>query len=280
MNATAQHCALVVGADGLIGKTLSAHLRADGHGVIETTRRRDRLGADRVALDLARPLSDWSPPRPPDTAYICAGVAAIKDCQDNPEETSKINVFNTLALINKLVTDNAFVVFLSTSGAASSAQDAYTRQKIEVEQALLSMGDKVAIVRLAKVFSPQAPLIQQWLECLAGGQEIYPFDDLTLAPLSAQFVARGLAIIGRDKLSGITSFSAARPITYADMARHMARRIGVSENLVRPKAGPSQAAQSVTQPNTQRMETLLGLAPPDPFDQIDITFGWPQDQPA
>jgi len=280
--------ALVVGADGLIGKVLSEHLRAHAIEVTETTRRNDTIGRQRVVLDLGQPLSHWEPPQAIETAYICAAATQIKYCEDNVEEATKINVSNMLELVEKLIAKNIFTLCLSTSRVCPIPErplppDQYTQQKIAAERALLALGDRVAIVRLTKVFAADTPMVKQWQDNLEKGQVIHPFSDMTIAPLSAEFVAQALRRIGDLKMSGVTNLSASKAISYADMTRHMARKIGASEDLVQPTtcaaAGLSPAvtgAASILE--TARMESELGLSAPDPFDEIDKTFNFQRRQ--
>lgn len=285
--------ALVVGADGLIGRTLTISLRANGLEVIETTRRKTRLGPDRVSLDLAEPTTDWAPPRPVEIAYICAAATEIKHCQENAEATARINVSHTFDLVRNLNSQNVFTVFLSTSGVYAGTTEPrgpddlptpvheYARQKAGAERALAALGDGVAIVRLTKVFDATAPLFREWRENLTKGQVIHPFSDMTVSPLSTEFIALALERIGRDRLPGITQISGAKAITYAEIAHHIAGRMGVGEDLVQPilssDAGiPAEWIQAATVLETRRMETELRLAPPDPFDVIDKILGLQQ----
>ena len=272
-----------MGADGLIGNSLSSHLKKNGASVLGTTRRHDLIGADRMYLDLTEFDADWTAQLPLELAYICAAATGIKNCQDNPDKTAKINVINTLKVIKTLVLKDIFTVFLSTCRASMPegsiiGTDAYTRQKIVVERALLSMGDNVAIVRLAKVFAPETPLIQDWRDALAKGKVIHPFSDITVSPLSVAFVTSALEIIGNKRLTGITELSAANEISYAQIAYHLANFMGVDDALVQPTLSSdasisSDITQATTILDTQGMVAKLGLSPPDPFDEIDNTFG-------
>ncbi len=280
--------ALVVGADGLIGRALAEHLRAHAIDVTETTRRIDTIGPQREVLDLGQSISHWQPPQALETAYICAAATQIKYCEDNVEETIKINVSNMLELVEKLIAKNIFTLCLSTSRICPTPgrplpPDQYTQQKIAAERALLALGDRVAIVRLTKVFAADTPMVKQWQDSLEKGQVIHPFSDMTIAPLSAEFVARAMHRIGDLKMSGVTNLSASKAISYADMTRHMGRKIGANEGLVQPTtcatAGLSPEVTGATSIlETSRMESELGLLAPDPFDEIDKTFNFQRRQ--
>lgn len=284
--------ALVIGADGLIGRALCLSLRAGGHQAVETTRRERQNAPHRLFLDLAQPLAGWRPPPDMDCAYICAAATDIGRCRDKPAETALVNVSATVELAEKLVAENIFTVFLSTSrvfgagGEPGRAEDnpapvdQYARQKAAAEKALLGLGDGVAVVRLTKVLDPALPLVRGWMDRLAAGEAIHPFSDMTLAPLGPPFVALALERIGRGKMAGIFHLSGARAISYADMAGHIARRMGAPEGLVRPVPAAGEWLPAAAHLDCARMETELATAGPDPFAVIDEVFGLKQAAPT
>jgi len=66
---------LIVGGDSEIAAATAAHLRASGYGVAATTRRQDRIAADRPFLDLGGPVGDWPIPDGVGAACLCAAIA-------------------------------------------------------------------------------------------------------------------------------------------------------------------------------------------------------------
>ena len=87
---------------------------------------------------------------------------------------------------------------------------------------------------------------------------------------------RGPACGGRGALSaGIVQVSALRDISYAEAARHLARRIEAAQELVQPalasEAGvPSEERPANTTLDTTRLRSELGLPPPDPLTAVDV----------
>jgi dTDP-4-dehydrorhamnose reductase len=280
--------ALVIGADGLIGKALAARLHHNGCSVTETTRRGDRLGAGRVRLDFARPVCDWRPPRDVDTVFLCAAATSLAYSRDQPAKSRLINVTHTVELARILAANGAFVVFLSTSRVFSGPKphrpddpptpaDEYARQKVEAEQALLLLGEAACVVRLTKVLGPDNPLIQSWRECLARGEVIRPFSDMSLSPLSTEVVTEALIGVARRRLSGIVHLSGSEAVTYAELAHHVARRLGADLDLVRATSSVDAGidpewARAATVLDATRMGVDLAIKPPDPFDEIDMIF--------
>ncbi len=68
------------------------------------------------------------------------------------------------------------------------------------------------------------PLITGWIDCLPRGEPIRPFSDLMIAPLSMAIVTDALAKIAEGRHGGMFQASGARDVSYAEVARHIARR--------------------------------------------------------
>ena len=184
---------LIVGGDSEIGAATYRAMKAQGVAVAATTRRRDRVAPDRPFLDLAAPLDDWAPPPGTQAVCLCAAIARLAACADDPQGSAHINVVQTLALAEKLLARGIAVLFLSTNQvfdgrtpheraeAPHSPVSEYGRQKARAEAALLRQmesGAPVAILRLAKVVSDTMPLIGGWIKDLTAARPIRVFNDL------------------------------------------------------------------------------------------------------
>ena len=138
---------LLVGGDFEIGAATHQFLKSRGIASAATTRRRERLAADRPFLDLALPLDTWKPPAGTTAACIFAAVARITACDADPRGSSYINVTQTVALADRLLARDIPVLYLSTNQVfdgtvANVAADAapnpvteYGRQKAAAEAA-------------------------------------------------------------------------------------------------------------------------------------------------
>ncbi len=282
----AQAAKLVVGAGGLIGKALAERLAGEGWPVLCTTRT-PRPGA--IALDLAKDVSSWTPPRRVDVAYLCAAVVSLHQCRTDPVGSYAVNVTGTVNLARTLLHHGAHVVFTSSnlvfdgslarprSDTPVSPATEYGRQKVETERQLLALSDRVCVVRLTKVFGPNTPLLTRWAEDLRRGQTIHPFVDLPVAPVALDFAVDVLLEVGRRRLGGIVQVSATEEITYEAVARRIADQLGVSQELVVPIRAadsrldlehvPQHAALDVT-----RLRNEIGMTPPDVWSTIDGAF--------
>ena len=277
---------LIVGGDGLIGKDLGKFLRDAGKSVLETTRRLHSVSKRKIFLDLAENVSGWNPPSEVSVAYLCAAVSSIARCEENPQQSARINVHNTLELANKLVSNGSFVVFLSSNLvfdgtiAFQKSDDIvfpkteYGRQKSFVERQLLALGDLVAVVRLTKVISPKMQLLQGWIRDLSSSKPIYPFP-YKVSPISLDFAVEALSCIGESRLSGIFQLSGDKDITYKEIGFHIARYLGVDSELVYPANLKSAGFQmrgtsSHTTLDTTRLVEELGIRPPHVWTVIDL----------
>src|SRR5215212_8852662 len=139
---------LLVGADSEIAAVTARHLGALGVPVLATTRRPERVAADRLYLDLAQPLNGWMPPANVEAACIFAAVARLQTCDSDPAGSSYVHVGQTVALTETLLRQGIPVLFLSSNqvfdgsfpcvpaNAPLCPVSEYGRQKARTEQAL------------------------------------------------------------------------------------------------------------------------------------------------
>jgi len=286
-----EETALVIGSDGSIGRALTEELRGAGKAVAETTRRRALpFSADRTFLDLNDDMSCWEPPGDVAVAYLCAGVSSLERCRVVPRESARVNVDHTVALAERLVARGTFVVFPSTNLVFDGtrphrrAEDPvcprteYGRQKADAERRLLALGESVAVVRLSKVLGPAVPLLSSWVLALRNNRVVHPFSDVVFSPVPLTFTVQLLRRIGELRLPGVVQISGTEDITYEQVARRAAERIGVCHRLVRPvtsnEAGVClEAVPSHTTLDTTRLRAELFVEPPDVWSTVDSVLG-------
>ena len=277
---------LIVGGDSEIGGAAFLALKAQNCATAATTRRRDRVAQDRPFLDLAASLDGWEPPQGAALACVCAAVARLADCATDPQSSAHINVTQTLALVDKLLSRGIYVLFLSTNqvfdgraprvppNAPHSPVSEYGRQKARTEAALrdyMARGAPVGILRLAKVVSPRMPLLQRWIADLAVGKPISAFTDMTLAPTPMAFVTRAISALLGERASGIFQLTGPRDVSYADVARFLAGKLGAETSLVQ---ATSARAAGLPEGATPLNTTLDSGALRDRFG-IEVPDVWP-----
>ena len=189
-------------------------------------------------------------------------------------------------LARKLSEVGAFVIFPSTSlvfdGSVPlrKATDEtcplteYGRQKAMAEAQLQSHNGLLAVVRLTKVLWPDMPLLKEWVQLLTEGEPIHPFSNMVVAPLSIDFAVDVLALISKNRAPGITQASGPRDISYDDVARHIATRVGASQDLVQPVTADQAGIDiEAIPPNTTLDTTRLRLEyhkePPNVWSTLD-----------
>ena len=280
---------LIAGGDSEIGAAVFAALKTQGHATAATTRRRDRVAQDRLFLDFGASLEGWEPPQGAASVCICAAVARLADCAADPQASAHINVTQTLALVDKLLRRGIYVLFLSTNqvfdgrlpqvppDAPHSPVSEYGRQKARTESALreyMLRGAPIGILRLAKVVSPRMPLLQRWMADLVRGRPISAFSDMTLAPTPMTSVSSAISSLLGERASGIFQLTGPRDVSYADVGRFLAGKLGVESSLVQATSArgaglPAGATPLHTTLDSGALRNRFGIEVPDVWQVID-----------
>jgi dTDP-4-dehydrorhamnose reductase len=280
---------LIVGGDSEIGGAAFAALKAENQPVAATTRRRDRVAQDQALFDLAASLEGWEPPQGATSACVCAAVARLADCAADPRATAYINVTQTLALVDKLLKRGIYVLFLSTNqvfdgsiprvppDAPHSPVSEYGRQKACTESALqdyMARGASVGILRLAKVVSPRMALLQRWIAELSNGTPISAFTDMTLAPTQMASVTSAISALLGERAAAVFQLTGPRDVSYADVGRFLAGKLGVEESLVQGSSAraaglPEGATPLHTTLDSSVLRDRFGLEVPDVWQVIE-----------
>ena len=283
---------LLVGGESEIGAAAHRHLTAQGRAVALTTRRPPHESAARPLFDLSRPLDRWEPPPGTDAACIFAGVGRLAACAADPAGSAHINVVQTIALVERLLKREIYVLFLSTNlvfdgsqpcmpaDAPTSPVSEYGKQKARAEAALrahMRRGAPVAILRLAKVLSRETTLIRGWVDALSQGMPMRAFGNMRLAPVSVDMVCKAIGVLLRDRARGILQLSGPRDESYAEVGRHLARKLGADPGMIEPvNASAACVPEGATPLHTTLDSTLMrdryGVAVPDVWEVIESLF--------
>lgn len=240
---------LLIGGDSEIGAACYLYLKEHEHAVKATTRRRDTESSERPYFDILSSADDWKLPRNADAACIFVSVARLRDCDADPAGSSQINFAQSIRLIDKLIADGTYVLFLSTNqvfngeipnvspDAPICPNSEYGRQKANAEAAIrqrIAQGAPLGILRLSKVLSPNLQLFQGWIEALLSGKSIQAFDDMAVSPVPIEHAIIAITSLLRNRLPGVYQLTGPRDVTYAEIGRHIAGELGVSPNLIEP----------------------------------------------
>jgi dTDP-4-dehydrorhamnose reductase len=279
---------LIVGGDSEIGAATFRAMTAEGLPVASTTRRQERVGPNRPYLDMLAPIDGWNPPPQTLGACICAAAARIATCAAEPQATARLNVDQTLILIDNLIGRGIYVLFLSTNQvfdgntplvpahAPHSPVSEYGRQKARVEAALrglMERGAPVAILRLAKVAPANMPPIDGWIAELSAGHLVCAFGDMTLAPAPIALVCSSIIALMKDRGQGIFQFTGPRDARYVDVARFIADQVGVSqaqvtETSARDAGLPVGSTPHYTTLDSTELHRRYGIEAPDVWQVV------------
>jgi dTDP-4-dehydrorhamnose reductase len=284
---------LLVGGDSEIGAATARAMNQRNIAGVATTRRGDEASAGRPFLDLTAPLDDWHPPEGTRAACVFVAIARLAACATDPAGSAHVNVAQTLALIDRLLALNIHVLFLSTNqvfdgsrpnlppDAPHSPVSEYGRQKAQTEAALIARMNKgapVAILRLAKVVSPDMALVRGWIDALKQGKPIRAFHDMTMAPAPTALVNDVILALMQNRVEGIFQFTGPCDVSYAETGRYLARRLQADPRLVEETSAldnglPAGATPRNTTLDSSAIRERFGLQCPDAWPVIDTVMG-------
>ena len=273
---------LVVGGDSLIGSSLVSLLRSLRINVTATTRRPVAVDDEnRVFLDISRPDLNQLSVAGYSVVFLCAAISNIATCEDDQEKTKDVNVKNTVALTKLLIANGASIIYLSSNsvfeGAIAKPEEntpcspvcEYGRQKVDVEQQILSLAtseSSVAIVRLSKVITKTVGIAAEFARNLRSGKVCTAFSDLMMCPVSIDYITHGLLAVANAKVSGIFHLSGEKEMSYAEFANYLAIYLGADTSLIHPISIEASSVRVVFRPTypglgMQRTTELLGITP-------------------
>lgn len=267
---------LVVGGDSQIGRSLRANLRASGHSVAWTSRRKEGQEASFLDLYSLDGIDDL-----PKAKFVALVAAETKFdvCSDNPGCTHRINVDAPVALARRALEWGAKVLFFSSIAVHDGSHDnpaedirpspntEYGKQKLEAEDLLLAQDTSIAILRPTKVITPDFGLFCDWSDKLLRGENIAPFKEMITAPISLDLLVSVSAnLLVRKSASGIYQLSASDQVSYAEIGFLLAEALGVSPKRVAPVSARNQRAvrwlPKYARLGCARLERELGILPP------------------
>lgn len=281
---------LVVGGDSLVGGGLVDALERRGHPFFASTRRRDTLDTRRVFLDFESNEPFRAPPGV-DYAFLIAAATNYERCEKDPL-ARVINVELIPRTVTSLLEQGLFVTYISTNSVFGGERPwpheddphapgiAYARQKSESEAVIraaaerLGATERLNIVRLTKIMNAGVSPLQAWFAAWKRGEPVQPFADLIFAPISVKFVGEALATISEKRIPGNLQVSGAENVSYVDFAHALARRLGVSGDLIQPTTATEKGVNIPFKPRYSglgmaRTTQLSGLKPQRLDDLID-----------
>jgi dTDP-4-dehydrorhamnose reductase len=213
---------LITGASGQLGNYLLRECCRRGQAVVAWSGRQqgELFGHPLRPLDIAEPdaLAQAFRDAHPDGIVHTAALAAVSDCQRDPERAQRINTLGSAVLAELADRARIPLLYVSTDmvfdgehapyreGDVVAPLSTYGRTKAEAEQAVLAY-PRNTVVRLPLLFGPslsgRPSFFDQQIQALRQGQRITLFNDEWRTPLGLLVAAQALLAFTWD--NGVAS---------------------------------------------------------------------------
>ncbi|MFC2071636.1 SDR family oxidoreductase [Chloroflexota bacterium] len=245
---------LIIGASGFIGNKLYNYFKGKGVAVKGTYYSRTFEGAEKegIYLDLGNPdflnilsMKDLT------HIFLCHGVTNIDECKTNRSSSYKINVTNTIKLLEGFRHTGVIPINLSTDMVYSGSQQnctesdipapvtEYGRQKVEVENYIATQFSKYIILRLSKVYGIEKgdqTLFASWLDSLTERKTILAAADIFISPIYVMDVVHALDGLVTGKHYGIFNLGGHETATRYEFSQRLARFFKYDLSLIEKKS--------------------------------------------
>lgn len=219
---------LILGGDSKLGIQISKKLDGLHIDYESTTRNQAKVGKKVHFLDLANPTLDIDFPKF-DVVYFLAGNTSISECSKEKDETFRLNVTNTIALVRLLEATGSRIIFPSSNhvfsgrqsraaiGSTDNPQSEYGRQKKIVESELLKPPGTHSVVRLGKIVWRKYPLFETWKNSILSNQEVTIHANKYISPITLEAATTLMVKLANSTHSGLYQLSAPDDISYLDV---------------------------------------------------------------
>ncbi|MEA5534464.1 NAD(P)-dependent oxidoreductase [Crocosphaera sp. XPORK-15E] len=186
----------------------------------------------------------------PDAVIHLAAASKPNYCQNNPEDSYKINVTASLNIAQLCADLNIPCVFTSTDlvfdGLNSPYKETdpvspisyYGEQKVKAEQGMLAIYPKTVICRMPLMFGIPSPyaesFIQFFLKTFREGKELSLFTDEYRTPVSALTAAKGLLLALENLEGDLLHLGGKERVSRYDFGCLMAEIFDFSPELITP----------------------------------------------
>lgn len=257
---------LITGSSGRLGDAVVSVLRKDGWDVLAPRRGtgHDPRSLDVTDADSCRRLLQSEP------VDVVIHLAAICDpdiCERHPDYARAVNVFGTKNLLEAMGTSR--FVFVSTDAvfngrsppyredSAREPLNVYGRTKMEAEDLVLDRTTSPLVVRLPLLYTsnlrePRNPLASIYTAIVRNNPQ--DMDDWQVRyPCLTEDVASVLAVLLRQRTTGIMHLSASEGLTRYRIAERMAEHLQILTTHLRRCPQPNM--NRAPRPRDARLDT-------------------------
>jgi dTDP-4-dehydrorhamnose reductase len=231
---------IITGATGTLGRAFGLICGERGLSAISLSRQELDI-ADLAAVDAV--ISAYRP-----WAVInAAGYVRVDDAENERESCQRANVTGPTILATvtaargvKLVTFSSDLVFDGDAGRPYLEADpvaplnVYGATKAEAERAVLGRCPDALVVRTSALFGPwdEANFVAGTLRTLRVGNVFAAAEDITVSPSYVPDVVNATLDLLIDGVSGLWHLASPDPVSWAELARAVARGAGYDLSLV------------------------------------------------
>lgn len=249
---------LIVGASGLLGKTLASQLSNDFE--IFGTYWRNRIDRSKnfFPLDATKDheLELLLELVKPNMVVNCSGLTSVDECERRPEASWLLNCYIPSKISQLLSTSNTRLVHISTDHFESVNKsprkesekvwhvNQYGYAKLLAEEEVLLQNANNLVVRtnffgLGK--NSGSSLLDFALNSLNSGKNVIGFSDVQFSPVGTTFLSSVLATLLKSNCSGMVNVSSHEVINKYDFLLLVAKCLGIQSQNV--KKGSSKELQ-------------------------------------
>ena len=150
-------------------------------------------------------------------AFLLHGITKIDDCARSPASTAKVNVDNTIRMIDDLLAAGVTPIFASSDAVFDGTRGlwreedpvnpilTYGHQKVAVEQYLLTKKVPWIVARLSKVVAidlDRHSLFAEWIKAIDAGETIWCASDQIFSPTYIEDVVSALILLVEGNFAG------------------------------------------------------------------------------
>lgn len=240
---------LIIGASGFIGSHLYKLAVEKGHKVIGTYSKTEKPNLIKFDL-LSDRITDVFEPNifknDEVFAIICSAIPKIDRCYIEKDLSFRLNVTNTIRMIEDLNKVKIKCIFLSSEAVYDGLQgyydetmlptpvNEYGRQKAEVEEYILDNCNHNLILRLSMIVGDdprENHLFAQWYKWMRTNQPITCIADQVFAPTFVDDVADGILKALDKGLSGLYNLANSEFFAREELAKQFVYALNGTTNI-------------------------------------------------
>ncbi|HEX3019733.1 MAG TPA: NAD(P)-dependent oxidoreductase [Chitinispirillaceae bacterium] len=243
---------LITGASGFLGWNLCS-VASNRYSVIAVSNNNpielDNISKRKCDITDYHQLKNLFISEKPDAVIHAAAASNPNFCQNNPEESFKINVSASINIAGLCADLQAACIFTSSDlvfngknppykeDDLTAPLNIYGQQKVSAEQQMRSRYENVTICRMPLMYG-DAPdsagsFIKLWIQKLIDGNTLNLFTDEVRTPVSALDASRGL-LIALEKPGEIIHLGGQERLSRFDIGRILYDLIGNPKSVIKP----------------------------------------------